>query len=179
MAPIQTGAYGCPGRELSSLSSESDVSCSVQHNTGFPVLLAHEFTEITNELRTSLLLAVVIGICLIGLATRSVFYTLAVAVPNAFPILLVELFIYLGSGEISITQVVALTLAFGIAIDNAVHVVNIVEAERAAGRGLSTCLRLAIAEVAPALAGSTLIICAATVVTFTSILPILPKETKN
>ena len=142
--------------------------------TGFPVLLAHEFTDITNELRTSLLIAVAIGICLIGLATRSVFYTLAVAVPNAFPILLVELFIYLGSGEISITQVVALTLAFGIAIDNAVHVVNIVEAERGSGKGLSTALRRAIVEVGPALAASTLIICAATLVTLTSILPILP-----
>ncbi len=142
--------------------------------TGFPVLLAHEFTGIISELKTSLMIAVFIGICLIGLATRSLFYALAVAIPNAFPILLIEMFINFNSGEIGVTQVVALTLAFGISIDNAVHIVNIFDTERRAGKGFATALRNTLGEVAPALAGSTLIICTASLVTLLSVLPILP-----
>ncbi|MEM7214228.1 MAG: MMPL family transporter [Pseudomonadota bacterium] len=142
--------------------------------TGFPVLLATEFTSMINELRTSLLIAVFVGICLIGIATRSVFYALAAAIPNMFPILLMEAVIYFNGGSINVTEVVALTLAFGIAIDNAVHIINVFEAERGNGRGFSTSLQTAVTEVAPALAGSTIIICTATLAILTSILPILP-----
>ncbi|MGI9350316.1 MAG: efflux RND transporter permease subunit [Rhizobiaceae bacterium] len=142
--------------------------------TGFPVLLASEFTSIINELRTSLLIAVFVGICLIGLATRSLFYAMAAATPNLFPILLVEALIFVKSGNISVTEVVALTLAFGIAIDNAVHVINVLEQEKASGKKRNEALKSAILEVAPALGGSTLIICTATTVILTSSLPILP-----
>ncbi|MEM9278700.1 MAG: MMPL family transporter [Pseudomonadota bacterium] len=142
--------------------------------TGFPVLLSSEFNRIINELRTSLLIAVFVGICLIGVATRSLFYAVAAAIPNLFPILFVEAVIYLNGGNINVTEVVALTIAFGIAIDNAVHVINVFEAERAEGREFAGSLKSAIAEVAPALGGSTLIICTATMVILTSTLPILP-----
>ena len=155
--------------ELASLDYADDIII-----TGYPVLLASEFTSIINELRTSLIIAVFVGICLIGLATRSIFYALAAAVPNLFPILLVEAFIFFKSGSISVTEVVALTLAFGIAIDNAVHVINVLQQEKATGKGRVSALKSAITEVAPALGGSTLIICTATTVVLTSTLPILP-----
>ncbi|MEM9329724.1 MAG: MMPL family transporter [Pseudomonadota bacterium] len=142
--------------------------------TGFPVLLSSEFNVMINELRTSLLIAVFVGICLIGLATQSVFYALASAIPNMFPILFTEAIIYINGGNINVTEVIALTLAFGIAIDNAVHVINVFEAEKQEGRGFSTSLKTAVQEVAPALGGSTLIICIATSVILTSTLPILP-----
>lgn len=142
--------------------------------TGFPVLMAKEFTVMIEELRISLLVAVFIGILLIGIATRSLFYAAAAAIPNLFPILLLETFIYTSSGEISVTQVVALTLAFGISVDNAVHVINVLDAERKLGLSLKEALSNAIREVAPALAGSTLIICISTAVILMSALPILP-----
>ncbi|MEM7290053.1 MAG: hypothetical protein AAF412_06750, partial [Pseudomonadota bacterium] len=85
--------------------------------TGFPVLLATEFSRMINELRVNLLYAALLGIVLIGFATRSVFCAAVVAVPNLFPILFIEAVIYLGIGSIGVTEVVALTLAFGIAID--------------------------------------------------------------
>ena len=141
--------------------------------TGFPVLLATEFTRIINDLRTSLLVAVLLGILLIGLATRSLFFAAVAAVPNLFPILLTELIIFTRGGNINVTEVVALTLAFGIAIDNAVHVINVFSDERKKGKDVQTALRDAILEVAPALGASTLIICFATSVILTSALPIL------
>ncbi len=142
--------------------------------TGFPVLLAVEFTKIIDELRLSLLGAILVGVVLIGFATRSVFFALVTAVPNLFPVLFVEMLIYMKSGNINVTEVVALTIAFGIAIDNAVHVINMLQSKLSDGdKSLNEALRLAILEVAPALAGSTLIICTATAVILTSILPIL------
>lgn len=141
--------------------------------TGFPVLLATEFTTIINELRTSLLIAVFVGILLIGLATRSLFFALVAAIPNLFPVLVTELIIFMRGGNINVTEVVALTLAFGIAIDNAVHVINVFNNERQNGKDVQLALRDAILEVAPALAASTIIICASTAVILTSSLPIL------
>lgn len=141
--------------------------------TGFPVILSSEFTTIINELRTSLLIAVAVGILLIGLATRSWFFAMVAAVPNLFPVLVTELIIFMRGGNINVTEVVALTIAFGIAIDNAVHVINVYSHERQAGKDVQTALRDAIIEVAPALGASTLIICASTAVILTSVLPIL------
>ena len=142
--------------------------------TGFPVLLATEFTAIINELRTSLIVAVFLGIFLIGVATRSWFFAAVAAVPNLFPILVTELIIFLRGGNINVTEVVALTLAFGIAIDNAVHVINVFYSERKRGKSVEIALKDAIIEVAPALGASTLIICCSTAVILTSVLPILP-----
>lgn len=142
--------------------------------TGFPVLLAVEFTEIINDLRFNLLLAICVGIFLIGLATRSLFLTIAAVIPNFFPVLFVESLIFLRTGDINITEVVALTIAFGMGIDNSVHVINCFRAHSANGeKSFQEALRSAILEVAPALAGSTMIICVATAVILTSILPIL------
>lgn len=141
--------------------------------TGFPVLLSTEFTIIINDLRTSLLVAVLVGIILIGFATRSFFFAAVAAVPNLFPILLTELIIFMRGGNINVTEVVALTLAFGIAIDNAVHVINVFNSEKSKGKDVQTALRDAILEVAPALGASTMIICASTAVILTSSLPIL------
>jgi len=142
--------------------------------TGFPVLLAIEFTDIINELRFSLLIAIGVGILLIGIASRSIFYALVAAIPNMFPVLFVELLIYFNGGNINVTEVVALTIAFGIAIDNAVHIINAFNREQAKGvRDFADSLKAAVNEVGPALAGSTLIICTATAVILTSTLPIL------
>lgn len=141
--------------------------------TGFPVLLSTEFTLIINDLRTSLLVAVLLGIVLIGIATRSLFFAAVAAVPNLFPILLTELIIFMRGGNINVTEVVALTLAFGIAIDNAVHVMNVFNSEKNKGKDVQTALRDAVLEVAPALGASTMIICASTAVILTSSLPIL------
>ncbi|MDJ0615078.1 MAG: MMPL family transporter, partial [Rhizobiaceae bacterium] len=141
--------------------------------TGFPVLLATEFSDMINELRRNLLIAAGLGVLLIGFATRSLWLAAMVAVPNLFPILFVEAIIYFQIGQISVTEVVALTLAFGIAIDNAVHVINVFRSQSEETGNVRERLRFAVAEVAPALGASTMIICAGTAVALTSSLPIL------
>ena len=142
--------------------------------TGFPVLLAQEFTALVEQMRQSLLIAVALAVAMIGLSTRSIKLALVSAIPNLLPILLVEGMLFIRGGYINITEVVALTIAFGIAIDNAVHVINAFRVERNTGVSEREALRLAIQEVGPALASSTLIICAAVAVMLTSSLPTIP-----
>ena len=72
------------------------------------------------------------------------------------------------------SQVISLTVAFGIAIDNAVHVINVLDEARRKGLGIRDGIRSAMAEVGPALGASTLIICVATLVTQISVMPMVP-----
>lgn len=153
---------------LSGLSFRDDLIM-----TGFPVLLATEFSDMIDELRRNLIIAAVLGVLLIGFATRSALCAAVVLVPNLFPILFIEASIYFQIGSISVTEVVALTLAFGIAIDNAVHVINVFQSQAGNGLDVKQKLRNAVVEVAPALSASTLIICAGTAIGLTSTLPIL------
>lgn len=142
--------------------------------TGFDVLMADEFTNLVEQLRTSLLLAILLGVVIIGIATRSPLLTVAAITPNLLPILAVELVVWLKGGTINLSEVIALTISFGIAIDNAVHVINMYEGERRKGAQMMAALRQAMEEVAPALAASTAILCVSMIVTQLSILPVVP-----
>lgn len=142
--------------------------------SGFPVLMAKEFTTLIEQLRTSLLIAIGLGILVVGVATRSPLMMIAVLTPNLLPILGVELILYLRGGMINMSEVIALTVAFGIAIDNAVHVINVYEGEKHASTSVLEAVRKSILDVGPALASSTLIICVSCLVTFSSALPVVP-----
>ncbi len=142
--------------------------------TGFDVLMAREFTHLIEQLRSSLLIAIFLGVVVIGIATRSWLLGLAALTPNLIPIFSVETIVWLRGGGINMSEVVALTIAFGIAIDNAVHVVNTYLNHRSAGLDERLALSRSLAEVAPALLASTVILCASSMVTQISILPMIP-----
>ncbi|MFZ1816121.1 MAG: MMPL family transporter [Rhizobiaceae bacterium] len=142
--------------------------------TGFDVLMAREFTSLISQLRTSLLLAIFLGVVIVGIATRSPLLALAALTPNLLPVLTVELAVWIKGGSINLSEVIALTIAFGIAIDNAVHVINVFSSERRSGKSVREALDETLAEVGPALGASTMIICVACLVTQISILPVVP-----
>ena len=142
--------------------------------TGFDVLMGAEFTSLISQLRSSLLIAIFLGIAVIGMATRSPWLAIACATPNLLPIFAVETIIWYRGGGINMSEVIALTIAFGIAVDNAVHVINVREGIRQAGNDGDDALRLAVVEAGPALMASTTIICVSSLVTQISILPMVP-----
>lgn len=142
--------------------------------TGLPVLMAEEFTTLIEQLRTSLLIAIGLGVLIIGIATRSLLMAVAAITPNLLPILMIELVIYLQGGSVNLSQVISLTVAFGIAIDNAVHVINVLDEARRGGLGIRDGIRAAMVEVGPALGASTMIICVAALVTQISSMPMVP-----
>jgi len=156
-------------KALSALSYGNDVVI-----TGFPVLMSVEFTTLIDQLRDSLLIAILLGILIVGVATRSPFITLAALTPNLLPIFFVLVFLYMRGGTINLSEVVALTIAFGIAIDNAVHLINVYDAEKRQGKETRHALASAIEGVGPALTAGTVIICVSTLVTQISALPVVP-----
>ena len=142
--------------------------------SGFPVLMSIEFTHLIEQLRLSLILAIILGVTILGLATRSPLMFLAAITPNLLPIFFVLTVLYFLGGTINLSEVVALTVAFGIAIDNAVHLMNVFESQCKEGKEVRHALAAALEEVGPALTAGTVIICAAITVTFISSLPIVP-----
>ena len=142
--------------------------------TGFDVLMAQEFTGLIEQLRASLIIEVIMGITIIGIATRSFLLAMAALTPNLLPILFVEFIIWIRGGAVNMSEVIALTIGFGIAIGNAVHIINFFAAERKNGGSVEASIIKAVAEAGPAVGASMIIICIATLVTQLSVLPMVP-----
>lgn len=141
---------------------------------GFDVLMAEEFTRLIDQLRTSLLIAILLGVAIVGIATASPMLALVALTPNLLPILMIEFALYLRGGSVNLSEVIALTVAFGIAIDNAVHILNYWRMARERGADPGDAIIEAVTEVGPALAASTVIICVSSLVTQASALPMIP-----
>ncbi len=142
--------------------------------TGFDVLMAQEFTGLIEQLRLSLIVAIFLGVFIVAVAARSPLLAVAALTPNLLPILVVELAVWLRGGGINISEVIALTIAFGIAIDNAVHLINMFTQARGRGLSVEDATRAAMREAGPALGASTVIICVSSLVTQISVLPMVP-----
>lgn len=142
--------------------------------SGFPVLMSQEFTGLINQLRSSLIIAIFLGILIVGIATRSVFIAIAAITPNLLPVFAVQFVLYLKGGTLNLAEVISLIIAFGIAIDNAVHLINVYHEEKSFGKETRHALSAALDEVGPALAAGTVIICTSILVTQISVLPVAP-----
>ncbi len=143
--------------------------------TGLPVLLASEFPPLIDQLRTGLLLAIILAVGVVGIAARSFSLAFATLVPNLLPLLFAEAAIWIMGTNLDITSIIALTIAFGISIDNAVHVINSYNSEKNnAGNNKQApevILKNSLKEIAPALLASTVIVCLAAIVTQFSTMP--------
>jgi predicted RND superfamily exporter protein len=139
--------------------------------TGLRALIAEEFPKLINQLRQGLLIAVFLAVGIVILATRSWRMGFAALVPNMLPILFAESMILVSGSRLDITNVIALTVAFGIAIDNAVHIINSYSAQRRAGMQGERAVRNAVREIGPALVASTAILSITAVITQFSPMP--------
>lgn len=139
--------------------------------TGLPVLLASEFPPLIDQLRTGLLLAIILAVGVVGIAARSFSLAFATLVPNLLPLLFAEAAIWFMGTNLDITSIIALTIAFGISIDNAVHVINGYNSEFRQHSTQIDALRKALLDISPALLASTVIVCVAAIVTQFSSMP--------
>ena len=139
--------------------------------TGLPVLLASEFPPLIDQLRTGLLLAIILAVGVVGIAARSFSLAFATLVPNLLPLLFAEAAIWFMGTNLDITSIIALTIAFGISIDNAVHVINGYNSEYRRHSTQIDALKKALLEISPALLASTVIVCVAAFVTQFSSMP--------
>ncbi len=157
-------------RELQAAIDELPFGSEVKI-TGLSVLLSKEFPKLIGELRSGLLVSIFLAMLVLAVATRNPALALASLVPNLIPILFTETVIWLKGASLNMTNVIALTIAFGIAIDNAVHVINSYEKIKGTTDSVTADVRAAVAEISPALLASTGIVCVAATITQFSSMP--------
>ncbi len=139
--------------------------------SGFRVLTSFASMDMIRSMQQGLTLAVFISIFVIGFAFRSWKIALFSFVPNILPILGTELFLWVSGAGLQLTTVIALTIAFGIAVDDTIHF--LANYKRARDNGLEhvPAVNRALDRVGPALIATTFILCAGTFIVVFSALP--------
>lgn len=137
--------------------------------TGTPALARHDARRMIDLLNASILAAAVMTILLVVLAFRDMSMLPAVALANMTPVLLtgIVLHLFMG-GELKIATGLAMTVAFGVAVDDTVHFVNRAFLERNAGAPATKAVGNAITGVGFVLCATTMVLGAGISLTFLS-----------
>ena len=139
--------------------------------SGFRVLTSFASMDMIRSMQQGLTLAVFISIIIIGLAFRSWKVALASFIPNLLPILGTEFYLWTSGAGLQLTTVIALTIAFGIAVDDTIHFLANYRRARIEGFVHAEAVDRALERVGPALIATTLILCAGTFIVIFSALP--------
>ena len=138
--------------------------------TGVTVINARESTRTISNLNASLLLSVLANLIVIGLAFGSVSIGIVCFLPNMLPILAVGTMLFLTGSGMQFTAVIALTVAFGVAVNDSVHFINrFLHTEN--NGSLAARLTDTAGHIGPVIIGTTLIIIAGLSTTLTSAMP--------
>lgn len=137
--------------------------------SGLSHLGAIEVPRMVEALRRGLLVTIVLIVSLVGVLSRSWRLALAALVPNAVPVLGIEAVLWLAGLPLTMTAAVALTIAFGIAVDDTLHLLNRwrIEHRRAPHDAIARTLR----AVSRPIVASTALILAGLAATLSSALP--------
>ena len=138
--------------------------------TGVTVINARESTRTINVLNASLLLSVVANLGVIALAFGGLSFGLVSFLPNMLPILAVGSMLFLAGTGMQFTAVIALTVAFGVAVNDSVHYINRFLHTDYDG-SLAARLVETSRRIGPVIIGATLIIIAGVSTTLTSGMP--------
>lgn len=137
--------------------------------TGTPALARHDAQRMILRLNASIIAAAVATIFLVALAFRSVSMIPALALANLTPVLLTGLILHLfAGGEIKIATGLAMTIAFGVAVDDTIHFVNRAWLERNAGQDVAAAIGQSIRGVGFVLCATTVVLGAGISLTFLS-----------
>ncbi len=124
--------------------------------TGATVLGAREATRTIGDLIISLGVAVVVALMLLALAVRKIGAAVVAAIPNLLPIFAVGTILYLTGAGMQLTSIVSLTIAFGVAIDDTIHYLNVFM--RTPAQSVRERVIEAARRVGPVLIGTTFVL---------------------
>ena len=136
---------------------------------GIPLLSAREVPAMIRDLQLGFLVALFLVVLILVYATGSLRLGLLSLIPNLIPILGVEAVLYLASEPLTMTAAVSLTIAFGIAVDNSIHLLS--RYQQPSNAPPSSRLRQAVGEIAAPIAATTMLLVAGLSVTQVSTLP--------
>ncbi|HOV04190.1 MAG TPA: MMPL family transporter, partial [Kaistiaceae bacterium] len=140
--------------------------------TGFLAVSSRESDRMIMQLNLSLVAAVFFNIVLISLAFRSVRVGVISLFPNLLPILATGTYLVVSGHGLQFASAIALTIAFGIAVDDTVHFLNRYRLDRATLPPVDA-VRIANVEVGPVLVTTSIVLCVGLALTFISQLPML------
>ena len=123
------------------------------------------------QLNRGLLAAIVVVILVIGIAFRSLKVLLLSIFPNLFPIVTAGAVLYLIGGGLEYASVIALTVAFGIAVDDTIHFLNRLRLETSRTPVLVDGVTETISRIGPVLVLTTLVLIVGLSATVLSDLP--------
>jgi predicted RND superfamily exporter protein len=139
---------------------------------GFRMLTTFATDNIVRGLQIDLTASVFVNLFLIGFAFMSWRVALASAVPNLFPVLGTEAWLYFSGQGLQMTTVISLTIAFGIAVDDTTHFLSHYLQERRENRhNHRDAIRRTMDRLGGAIVATTVILCAGTAIVCTSSLP--------
>lgn len=127
--------------------------------TGFNAVLSDNFPRLLDQMRVSLFVCVALVFIILWIVTRRFALAAACMVPNLVSVLVVENMIWVLGLDLNLTNLIGLTIAFGISVDNSVHVVNALLETRPRHTIARAVVQQTIKAIAPALIAGTLIIC--------------------
>lgn len=136
---------------------------------GLPTVMRHEAVKLISQLSLSLILASVGATLIVALAFGSLRLFPLLLVPNVLPLMLTGASLHIwASGQLSPTAVLALTIAFGVAIDDSVHFLNRFFEARRSGASAEAAARLASNSAGQVMVLSTVLLSCGLAVTMSS-----------
>ena len=139
---------------------------------GFRILTTFATDTIVRNLQLALTGSVLINLIIIGIAFGSWRIALVSVVPNIFPILGTEAWLWWSGAGLQLTTVLALTIAFGIAVDDTIHFLSrYMNERRENGRNHLDAVKETMERIGGAIVATTVILCAGTAIVAFSELP--------
>ncbi|MFQ5625647.1 MAG: RND family transporter [Methyloligellaceae bacterium] len=139
--------------------------------TGLSAVSALRSSEMIRQLNRGLMFAMVVVIIVIGIAFRSFQDLLLSIFPNLFPIVTAGGMLYLIGGGLEYASVIALTVAFGIAVDDTIHFLSRLRLEAVRTPELQDDVTKTLSRIGPVLILTTLVLIAGLSATVFSDLP--------
>lgn len=139
---------------------------------GVIVLSAYESGRMINGLKTSMAWAVLAIMCIIGITSGSIALSGLAVVPNLLSLTVVAAALFFLGYGFQFTSVVALTVAFGIAVDNTVHFLHRYQLQRLESAS-KDALAATMVKVGPVLIAATAVLMLGIGVTQFSVLPMV------
>ena len=94
------------------------------HVTGLPAFAARNSAQMIWELNVGLVSDIVVVVIFLGLAFRSLFASIVSILPSLLPIFATGALLYVTGDGLHFASIIALTVAFGLALDSTIHFLN-------------------------------------------------------
>jgi predicted RND superfamily exporter protein len=139
---------------------------------GFRVLTTFATENIVRSLQMDLTASVLVNLFLIGFAFASFRVAVATAIPNLFPVLGTEAYLWITGQGLQLATVLSLTIAFGIAVDDTTHFLShYLHSRREEGHTHKDAVYHTMSRIGGAIVATTLILCSGIGIVTTSDLP--------